>query len=113
MNKSKTRLLGKQEKLFGEANDSNLVLGANRIIELREEKKNIKKKLEMQENNLIGLMQKAKKEKIRHGGYLIQIKFSEAKSKILLKQENTPETLRQKEKLTKTVPQNGTRESEN
>ena len=78
----------KQEKLFEEVNDPPMVRAADRVIELRQEKKSIGEKLEVQENNLIGLMQKSKKEKIRHGGYLIQIKLSEAKNKIMLKQEN-------------------------
>lgn len=89
----------KQEKLFDEINDPPLVRAADRVIELREEKKSIDEKLEVQEKNLVGLMKKAKKEKIRHGGYLIQVKLSEAKAKISLKQENLSKTKKGKEQL--------------
>jgi len=86
MSKSKIQTKpGKQEKLFEEVNDPPLLRAADRVIELREEKTIVGEKLEVQENNLIGLMQKAGKEKIRHGGYLIQIRLSEAKNKISLK----------------------------
>jgi len=89
----------KQEKLFDEINDLPLVRAADRVIELREEKKTRNEKLEVQEKNLVGLMKKAKKEKIRHGGYLIQVKLSEAKAKISLKQENPSKTKKGKEQL--------------
>jgi len=88
----------KQEKLFDDVNDSPLIRAADRVIELREEKKSIAEKLEAQEQDLIGLMQKAKKETIRHGGYVIQVKLSEPKSKILLKPEK-PQQSNRKEPL--------------
>ena len=103
----------KQEKLFDEANDPPLVRAADRVIELREEKKSIDEKLEVQEKNLIGLMKRAKKEKIRHGGYLIQIKLSEAKAKISLKEENPSKSKKGKEQLAESVPQSGTKDREN
>ena len=81
----------KQEKFFDEVNDPPLVRAADRVIELRSEKKSISGKLEMQEKNLVGLMRKANKEKIRHGGYVIQVRLSEAKSKISLKKEKAQE----------------------
>jgi hypothetical protein len=81
----------RQQKLFDDTNDAPLVRAADRVLELREERRSIDEELEIQEKNLIGLMQKAKKDKIRHGGYLIQVKLSEAKSKISLKKEKTEE----------------------
>jgi hypothetical protein len=44
----------------------------------------------VQEKNLIGLMQKAMKETIRHGGYLIRLKSSETKNKLVVS-EATPD----------------------
>jgi len=103
----------KQEKLFDEINDPPLVRAADRVIELREEKKSIEEKLDVQEKNLIGLMKKAKKEKIRHGGYLIQVKLSEARAKISLKEENPSKSKKGKEQLAESVPQSGTKDREN
>jgi hypothetical protein len=103
----------KQAKLFDDVNDPPLVRAADRVIELREEKKSMDEKLEVQEKNLISLMKKAKKEKIRHGGYLIQIKLSEAKAKISMKEENSSKTKKGKEQLAESVPQGGTKEREN
>lgn len=102
----------KQEKLFDDVNDPPLVRAADQVIELREEKKSIDEKLEGQEKNLIGLMKKAKKEKIRHGGYLIQIKLSESTTKISLKEENPSKTKKGKEQLAEGIPQSGTKERE-
>jgi hypothetical protein len=87
----------RQQKLFDDANDPPLVRAADRVLELREERKSIDEELEIQEKNLIGLMQKAKKDKIRHGGYVIQLKLSEAKSKISLKKEKVTESNRKEE----------------
>jgi len=95
---------GKQERLFEEVNDPPLVRAADRVIELRGEKTIIGEKLEVQEKNLIGLMQKAKKEKIRHGGYLIQIKLSEAKTKIALKSISESGTAKTEKELSKPQP---------
>lgn len=87
----------RQQKLFDETNDTPLVRAADRVLELREERKSIDEELEIQEKNLIGLMQKAKKDKIRHGGYLIHIRLSEAKSKLALKKEKAAESNRKEE----------------
>lgn len=82
----------RQQKLFDETNDTPLVRATDRVLELREERKSLDEELEIQEKNLIGLMEKAKKDRIRHGGYVIQIRLSEAKSKLALKKEKTTES---------------------
>lgn len=87
----------RQQRLFDDTSDTPLLRAADRVLELREERKNIDEALEIQENNLIGLMQKAKRDKIRHGGYLIQMKRSEAKSKLALKKEKATESNRKEE----------------
>lgn len=87
----------RQQRLFDDTSDTPLLRAADRVLELREERKNIDEALEIQENNLIGLMQKAKRDKIRHGGYLMQIKLSEAKSKLALKKEKATEPNRKEE----------------
>jgi hypothetical protein len=75
----------KQTQLFNEVNDPPLVRAADRVITLREEKRIIDEKLQVQENKLISLMKKASKLKLRHGNYLIEIRTSEAKTKLALK----------------------------
>lgn len=85
----------KQEKLFDDTNDPPLVRAADRVIELREEKKRMDEKLGMQEKNLIGLMQKAKKERIRQGGYIIRVRLSEAKTLIAIKKEKLSDPMDQ------------------
>jgi len=88
----------KQEKLFDDVNDSPLSRAADRVLELREEQRTVAEQLQAQEEHLIGLMQKAKKDTIRHGGYVIQVKLSEAKSRITLKPEK-PQPSKRKESL--------------
>jgi hypothetical protein len=64
---------GRQQKIFDEKNDPEIVKVADRYIELRKEEKSTKEKLKVQEKNLIGLMQKATKNTLQHQGYTISI----------------------------------------
>jgi hypothetical protein len=76
---------GKQERIFDEKQDPEIVRVADRYIELRKESKLVKEKLEIQEKNLIGLMRKATKPRIEHGGYVITLS-AEVVDKIKVKE---------------------------
>jgi hypothetical protein len=80
-NKYKRNKEPKQLSLLDEKLEAPIVKAADRYIELLDEKQRIKERLEIQERNLIGLMHKAGKAKIRHGGRDIEIKM-EATEKI-------------------------------
>lgn len=80
----------KQSKLFDENLDPEIVKIADRCVELEKEEKASKDKLNIQTKNLIGLMTKANKPRIRHGGYLFEISRSESKEKLKIKAEAKP-----------------------
>ena len=80
----------KQEKIFDESNDPEIVKIADRYIELRKEFKTTKEKLKIQEKNLVGLMRKATKPTIHHGGYTISVS-AEVKDKIKVKEPKKSE----------------------
>jgi hypothetical protein len=76
---------GKQQRIFEDKNDPEIVKVADRYIELRKELKSTKEKLTVQEANLIGLMRKATKPRLEHGGYTISIS-TDVKDKIKVKE---------------------------
>lgn len=75
----------KQERIFNENLDPEIVKTADRYIELRKDLKSTKEKLEVQEKNLIGQMRKANKPTIHHGGYTISVS-TDVKDKIKVKE---------------------------
>ena len=63
----------KQERIFPESDDPQIVKVADRYIELRKEEKSVKEKRDIEEKNLIGLMRKATKNRIEYQGYIITV----------------------------------------
>jgi len=78
---------GKQLPLFTEKLDAPLVKAADRYIELAAEKKKHAERLDVSSRNLLGLMKKAGKARIRHGGFEIAVKEGKPKESISLKPE--------------------------
>ncbi len=74
-----------QLDLIDDSLDNPTARTADRVIELTEELKATKEKLEVQEQSMIGLLRKMKKTQIRHKGYTIKVKLTEAKEKISVK----------------------------
>jgi len=73
----------KQPNMFeNDPLDPPLAKAADKVIELREESRTIKERLKIQERNLMGLMVKAKRPKIHHGGKIIEISQIEEKFKL-------------------------------
>lgn len=85
----KKQVVGKQQRLFDEKLDPPLVQSADRVIELRKEKLVVKERLEIQERNLVGLMRKANKSKISHGGFIIEITTT-SKDRLSVKESKKP-----------------------
>lgn len=78
----------KQETMFEkDPLDPQLAKVADRYVELLIEKKRNKEAVEIQGKNLIGLMNKAKKLKIRHGGKVIELARVEERSKLKVKDQ--------------------------
>jgi hypothetical protein len=82
----------KQEKMFDEQLNPPLVNAADRYVELKNEQTEVKDRLDAQERNLIGLMKKAGKYKIKHQGKIIEISEIPGKEKLKLKENKKTET---------------------
>jgi len=87
----------KQMQMFPEEKDPQIVKIADRVIELMKESKSMKEKFEVQQNNLIGLMTKMGKAKIRHGGVIIEVKTMDKKEKLKIKEEKVNDLTRRAE----------------
>lgn len=87
---------GKQLSILDEKLDPPIVKAADRFVELSVEKKNVKERLEIQGRNLIGLMHKAGKAKIRHAGHVIEIAL-DAKEKIKMTEYKPPRRRREQD----------------
>jgi len=77
----------KQEQMFPEESDPYIVKVADRVVELKTEKKRTDDKLEVEAKNLLGLMKKAGKPKIRHGGMIFELKETPGKETLKMKEE--------------------------
>jgi hypothetical protein len=76
----------KQLSLIDDKLETPVVKSADRYIQLVKDASVIKEKKQVQERNLIGLLKKAGKEKILHGGFLIKVATPNAKAKIVMKE---------------------------
>jgi hypothetical protein len=85
---------GKQLSILDEKLDPPIVKSADRYVELILEKKHVKERLDIQGRNLIGLMHKAGKAKIRHAGQVIEITMA-ATEKLKIKPDKPPKRRRE------------------
>lgn len=77
----------RQETMFPEEKDPAIVKIADRVVELQKEFTASKERKEVQEKSLVGLMKKAGRQKIRHGGMLFEVKETPGKETLKVKAE--------------------------
>lgn len=75
----------KQQNLFDEKEDPEVARIADRFVELLDEKRKTNEQLDVQQRNLIGMLHKKGKERVRHKGFLIRVTTSKAKEKLVVK----------------------------
>ena len=78
----------KQEQMFEDDKlDPEVAKVADRFIELVKAKKSVKEKFEVQQKNLIGMLNKIGKPRIRHQGCVIEIVHKDESESLKLKEE--------------------------
>ena len=76
---------GEQIALIDDTLDNPTAKVADRFIELKQQLDKDKELLDIQEQNLLGLLKKLKKTQIRHKGISIVVKYTAEKEKLAIK----------------------------